>query len=132
MLFTDVLAQQASKNSQRTALTFFRNSASLSDVTYAALHVDVLRVAAALRAAGLRTGDVVLVAGEHDAQMVGAFLGAMYAGCAPAITAYPDTFSRIELYYERLRKLVQAAGAAAVLIAPQHAHALDGRQLSSQ
>ena len=126
MLFTDVLAQQASKNSQRTALTFFRNSASLSDVTYAALHVDVLRVAAALRAAGLRTGDVVLVAGEHDAQMVGAFLGAMYAGCAPAITAYPDTFSRIELYCERLRKLVQAAGAAAVLIAPQHAHALDG------
>ena len=126
MLFVNVIAAHTLCTPQQTALTFFRNSASVSDVTYAVLHAAALRVAAGLRAAGLRTGDVVLVAGEHDAQMVGTFLGAMYAGCAPAITAYPDTFSRIELYYERLRKLVQASSAAAVLIAPQYAHALDG------
>jgi acyl-CoA synthetase (AMP-forming)/AMP-acid ligase II/aryl carrier-like protein len=126
MLLQDYIAAHAVRTPQRTALTFFRSRDVTSSVSYAALHDAALRVAAALRAAGLRKGDVALIAGEHNVRIAEIFLGAMYAGLAPAIAAYPDSFSRIELYHQRLRTLVQTSGAAAVLIAPSHASALDG------
>lgn len=51
-------------------------------LTYRELDERASAVAGGLRAAGLRRGDVVAVAMERGADMVTAFLGVLYAGCA--------------------------------------------------
>jgi len=77
-------------------------------LTYRELDERASSVAAGLRAAGLRRGDVVAVAMERGADMVTAFLGILYAGCAylPVDARQPA---------ERIRSVAGTAARAALV-----------------
>jgi amino acid adenylation domain-containing protein len=86
-------------------------------LTYRELHERASAVAAGLRAAGLRRGDVVAVAMDRGADMVTAFLGILYSGCAylPVDVRQPA---------ERTRSVAEAAARAALVVDGQRAEVL--------
>jgi len=78
------------------------------EVSYAALAEAAQRVAALLRARGVRPGDLVGVAAERSAETIAGILGIIRAGAAyvPLDTAYPE---------DRLALLVADTGMRALL-----------------
>ncbi len=86
-------------------------------LTYAALHREAGRVAAALRARGVGPGSRVAVCLERSAELAVALLGVLRAGAAfvPLDPAYPR---------ERIARLLAGCGARAVLAAAGTAGAL--------
>ncbi|MFJ2034176.1 amino acid adenylation domain-containing protein [Streptosporangium sp. NPDC087985] len=86
-------------------------------LTYRELDERASAVAAGLHAAGLRRGDVVAVAMERGPDMVTAFLGILYAGCAylPVDARQPA---------ERTRSVAGVAARAALVADGRHAELL--------
>jgi len=84
--------------------------------TYARTAEESARVAAGLRAAGVKPGDRVGLLFSHGAQMIGALLGVLRLGASyvPLDAAYPR---------ERLAYMADAAGAEVVLAGGGHAEA---------
>jgi amino acid adenylation domain-containing protein len=87
--------------------------------SYARLDADSAAVAATIRAAGLRPGQIVGIHLPRSAELVAALLGILRAGAAylPLDPSYPD--ARVEL-------MLRDSGAAAVLTDAAGASRLDG------
>ncbi|GAA3840633.1 hypothetical protein GCM10022226_73920 [Sphaerisporangium flaviroseum] len=87
------------------------------ELTYRELDERASAVAAGLRAAGLRRGDVVAVAMDRGVDMVTVFLGILYAGCAylPVDVRQPA---------ERTRSVAEAAARAALVVDGRRAELL--------
>lgn len=94
------------------------------------LSADELLTACVARARGLRglgfePGDVVLLGLGHGVDLVATFLGCLYAGIVPTISAaYVSEGQPIDAHAKRLSKIAEAAGAKALIAAPTHAEAL--------
>lgn len=74
----------------------------------------VLRIAAGLRAAGLRPGETLPILAEDPRSALAAFLGAQAAGVWPALLA-PSSQSRdLDRFAETVNRQVQACGATHV------------------
>ncbi|WP_229402072.1 AMP-binding protein [Micromonospora okii] len=113
---TDVEARTVIERFARLAAELPTRSALLGEgpaVSYADLAAAAGGQAALLTAAGARPGDRVALLTPHGAPTVAAILGTLAAGCAyvPLDPSFP---------VDRLRHMLAAAEARAVLAAPQH------------
>jgi amino acid adenylation domain-containing protein len=82
-----------------------------AELTYAALTAEAVRIAAGLRALGIRKGDIVGLFVERSADMIAAMIGIARCGAAylPLDPAFPA---------ERLEYMVKDAGAAVLVTDP--------------
>ena len=87
--------------------------------TYADLHAESRRVAASLRAAGIRAGDRVLVVLPTSFAFVTTFFGVMLAGAVPVPSYPPAAFDKVETALARLRHIADHCGAAACVTSGQ-------------
>jgi long-chain acyl-CoA synthetase len=85
--------------------------------TFGALHERALRWAGALRQQGLAPGDRVALLSENSAELVAAWFGIVYAGCAvvplPVLSAAPELFFRVS--HARCRAVLQDAPRAGLV-----------------
>jgi fatty-acyl-CoA synthase len=82
--------------------------------SYADVRVESLRVARALREAGLRRGDLVAVVLADAEQFLTALFGASIAGVTPA-SLYPPATRDLARYMELTAAVLRASGARAVM-----------------
>jgi fatty-acyl-CoA synthase len=83
--------------------------------SYAKLHDRALRLANALRALGLRRGDLVaLVVADHE-QFLTSLFGVSLAGTVPASLYPPATTSDLPRYLESTTAVLRSCGARAVI-----------------
>jgi fatty-acyl-CoA synthase len=83
--------------------------------SYAELHERALRLAHALRALGLRRGDLVaLIVADHE-QFLTSLFGASLAGVVPASLYPPAATSDLATYLESTTAVLQSCGARAVI-----------------
>jgi len=85
--------------------------------TYAGILSDMRLAAFAWQQKGVQPGDVVLLALEHDYDLVAGFLGAIYAGAVPVILPYPRA-GRVAADTQRVLSLIDATQATAVFATP--------------
>ncbi|MFO0709420.1 MAG: AMP-binding protein [Sandaracinus sp.] len=84
---------------------------------------DALRWAASLSPFVVR-GEPVAILLPTSTDFVGALLGAMYLGCPPLPLAAPMTFGPVDRYVAHLARIVEHAGARAVVTSARVAKAL--------
>ena len=109
-----VIAAHAAAQPDRHAITFLTAGRDGDALTFGQLHADAQGLAAFLQGAGINSGDIIVIAGEHDRRLVTAFVAALYAGAVPTIAPYPSTFSRPALFDQRVLATVEASRARAV------------------
>ncbi|WP_412515410.1 AMP-binding protein [Actinomadura madurae] len=90
--------------------------------SYADLAAGVRRNAHRLRAAGIGSGDTVLLIGANTPGFVVSLFGVMHAGATPSIVA-PGGPAELDA---RLRDVARAVGPAALLVTREQAPLLDG------
>ena len=86
--------------------------------SYADLRERSLRVASALRGAGVRTGDLVALVLPDAEQFLTALFGASFAGATPASLYPPVTVADVPRYVELTGSILRAAAARAVVTTP--------------
>ncbi|MBI3493664.1 MAG: fatty acyl-AMP ligase, partial [Acidobacteria bacterium] len=83
--------------------------------SYAELRHSALRVASALRDAGLRRGDLVAIVLSDADEFLTTLFGASMAGVIPASLYPPATTSDLSRYLEMTTTILRASGARAVV-----------------
>lgn len=110
------IAERCARNPDWPGLVLIGDDDRRDVVTAAALHADMVRDARGFCAAGVRAGDVVVVATGHGRDLVTAFLGAMYRGAVPTIfSGYPSQSQVPERFGKRVAELVMSSRARAVV-----------------
>ena len=84
-------------------------------LTYRELRDSARDLGRRLLASGLAAGDRVGLAAETDGEFIRAFFACQYAGLVPAPLPLPAPFGGREAYIEHIRRMLQSAGASAVL-----------------
>lgn len=115
---TAAFATLATEEPEAPALTFLAAGEPPQPLGRGLLHASALATAGRLVEAGIAPGNVVLIAGEHDARLVTLALGSLYAGALPAIAPYPSAFNQATRYDQRLLDVAQASQARALLALP--------------
>ena len=110
------IAERASSQPDAVVMTFLSPGQDAHRLTYGQIHAEASAIAGQLQAAGIRPGDVVVLAAEHNATLVNLFVAILYAGATPTIAAYPTAFNQATLYQQRLLHLVQSSQARAILV----------------
>jgi acyl-CoA synthetase (AMP-forming)/AMP-acid ligase II len=108
------LWQHADRAPEEPALVFIAEDGQRTHVTAGELRAAAERCAAGLAAAGVRAGDVVVLAIGHSRDLIDTLLGAGAIGAVPAIAPYFTGRLDAQLYAERVARMV--AGAAARLV----------------
>jgi acyl-CoA synthetase (AMP-forming)/AMP-acid ligase II len=90
--------------------------------SYAALAAGARRNAHLLRAAGIGSGDIVLLIGANTPGFVMSLYGILHAGATPSIVA-PAVPAEL---YTRLKNIIDTVAPAALLVAEEYAPGLDG------
>lgn len=106
------IASLAQLHPDRRAITFYTSGIHLS---WGEIDREARKTAIHLRNKGIEPGDIVLVAGEHDQQLVTALIGVLYGGAVPAMVPYASSIHNPILFLDRIVTLVEESGAKAVL-----------------
>lgn len=112
------IAARALLQPDAAIMTFLTAGQTATPLTYGRLHTAAQIYAGQLQQAGVAPGAVVMLAGQHDADLIAAFLGTLYAGAVPTITPYPTTFTQTALYDRRLLDIASAGQARAAFLLP--------------
>ncbi|MFC5747677.1 AMP-binding protein [Actinomadura rugatobispora] len=104
------------------AIRFSDGHGTWTGRSYAALAAGVRRNAHRLRAAGIGSGDIVLLVGGNTPGFVMSLYGVMHAGATPSIVA-PAGPAELDA---RLRDVIGTVGPAALLLTREQAPFLDG------
>ncbi len=125
----DALERHARDTPGRAALTLLHADGRRETLTSRELHAEAVAWGRALERAGIGPGDLVLLVLQHSRALVTAFWGALLRGAMPCI--FPFLSEKLDpgLYAERVRLLVDHAGARAALTWPGFVPALE-RMLS--
>lgn len=116
--------ERAQQGSAPGDIVFVREDET-EDLISSRLLEEVLRRRRGLEHAGLRPGDVAVVALGHSFDLIATFLACIHAGIAPTIaSAYVAETQPIESHAKRLKALADVAAAAATIVAPGHAQSL--------
>lgn len=92
--------------------------------SYRQLRDAVMAVAARLRAAGVGSGETVLLVCPTSPAFVAGFFGALVAGAVPSPAAPPGVFADRERYFEHLGRVARTIAARVVLTVPELAQRL--------
>jgi acyl-CoA synthetase (AMP-forming)/AMP-acid ligase II len=102
-------------------LRFSDGHGTWTTYSYAAMAAGVRRNAHRLRAAGIGSGDIVLLIGANTPGFVMSLYGVLYVGATPSIVA-PVALAEMET---RFKNIVDTVSPAALLAAEEHAPSLD-------
>lgn len=115
---TDALdfAEQA-----ETGMNFYAGRGELIEtVRYRDLAKEACAVGRKLLAKGLKPGDRVGLVAETEADFARAFMGCLYAQLVPCPLPLPIAFSSSGTYAETLRRVLDVADVAAVIVPPDY------------
>jgi acyl-CoA synthetase (AMP-forming)/AMP-acid ligase II len=118
LTLTEAIAANAASHPADVVMTFLVAGQAADALTYGRLHTEAQKIAGRLEKAGIGPGDVLVLAGHHNAALIAAFLATLYAGATPTIAPYPTAFTRTALHDRRLLELVSISQARAVLALP--------------
>lgn len=111
----DAIDRQAAEMPERGALVFPEPGTT---VTWRELRGRSLEAAASLRAAGVRSGDLVGLMLRNDERFVPGLLGIWYAGAVAAPMPIPGAFADVAAYAGHIRGMISAAGIRHVIYDP--------------
>src|SRR6185369_6493298 len=94
--------------------------------SYADLHERALRVANALRALGLRRGDLVALVVGRNEEFLASLFGASMAGLVPASLYPPSATSDLPRYLDATASVLRSCAARAVITSTALQPHLDG------
>ena len=107
---------EALEQAARTRAGFvFVSAGAERIVSYADLRCRAIQVAAALRAAGLRRGDLVAIVLADAEEFLSTLFGASMAGVIPASLYPPATTSDLPRYLELTTSILRSSGARTVI-----------------
>jgi acyl-CoA synthetase (AMP-forming)/AMP-acid ligase II len=112
---TAALDRHARESPHRAALTLLHPGGRRERLTTEELRREALAWGRTLERAGIGPGDLVLLVLQHSRALVTAFWGALYRGAMPCIFPFLSEKLDPALYVERVRLLVEHAGARAAL-----------------
>ena len=103
-----------------TGVNFFSSRGSLeTTLPYRELRARALGLGARLVATGLRRGDRIGIIAETSPDFLAAFFACQYAGFVPVPLPLSINFGGKDAYVERLRGMLDAAGARAAMAGPE-------------
>jgi acyl-CoA synthetase (AMP-forming)/AMP-acid ligase II len=113
------LLERFRNDPERVALTIVHDDESEETLTVRQLHLQACACAARLREAGLRPGDITILALRHCRELITFFWGCIYAGMVPAIVAYKGPMTTAAAYSERLASQAASTGCRLVVTLPE-------------
>src|SRR5437667_8076777 len=96
----------------------FQNGKTVQEISFGRLLSRAGGYSQYFQSLGLRRGDPVFIILRHRPDLLYAFIGALLAGCIPAILAPISEKQSPEVYWATLRSLFGNVGAAAVVVEP--------------
>src|SRR3712207_5791467 len=102
----EALLAQVRANPTKVALVFLDGDGTEHAIRYAQLGNDMHHAAQALHVAGVRPGDVVLLAYRHGYPLVSSFFGAIYLGAIPVILPYFDPHTTPPAYRGQVQQTI--------------------------
>jgi acyl-CoA synthetase (AMP-forming)/AMP-acid ligase II len=109
------IIERAKSDPNQLALIFIAEDGSVEEITTSDFHAGAMAFAWRLERLGLSPGDLVVLVARHSKALIYAFWGAMYLGAIPSILPYLTEKLNPQLYFERIRTLVENSGAKAVV-----------------
>lgn len=113
---SEAIAACAAAHPEVVPITFLESGKVARSPTFAQLHSEAQAIAGYLAAEGIRRGDTIVLAGEHDARLISMLVAAIYAGATPTIAPYSNAFSQAALFQQRLLDVILASRARAIII----------------
>ena len=117
-LIQPVIAR-AEAQPEHTALTLLHQDGSQEVITAGQFHRQALTYANALQGVGVQQEDLVILVLQHSKVLLSAFWGALYLGAIPSIFPFLTEKLDPELYKQRVKTLVTAENARAVITYPE-------------
>src|SRR5262245_54585117 len=114
----DALDALVGRETERLAVVWTREDGSREPIRAGELHGAAMAKAHALRALGIQPDDLVLLALPYAPELLEVLLGALYGAAIPAILPYATAQPDLAPQVERVRRLVAAARAPAVVCPP--------------
>ena len=118
--------QRAADAPERPVLRYIAGKDSHTAISAERFRRDMLSAAAALQAAGIEKGDVVVLVLRQSWDLVAAIYGAMALGAIPSVFTYLSARLNLKSYLQRVRQLVEQADARVVVTLPDHVVQMDG------
>ncbi len=120
----DALALHA-EDGERDAIVYVATDQEAIRVTRREFRQSALEYAVALRALGVATGDLVVIAHTQNLESIYAFWGAMLAGAIPSM--FPTLTEKLDpqIYMRNMAELVQISAVRVVLTTDAFAPVLD-------
>src|SRR6185295_6650853 len=108
---------QSERAPDRLAVVFTAEDGERTRVSAGDLRASAGRCAVGLSRAGVRAGDVVVLAIGHSRALIDVFLGAGAIGAVPTIAPYFTGRLDAHLYAERVARMVDTAAARLLVTA---------------
>ena len=99
--------QHAARGPERTCVETFSRRTPIEHRSFGQIGEAAGRAAAFLAAQGLHRGDVVVFLGTHHIDFYPAWLGCVWLGAVPTVLAEPSVRVDKQVYWTRMRKLLQ-------------------------
>nr|WP_246194807.1 AMP-binding protein [Allochromatium palmeri] len=115
----DVLAWHRDRQGERVHLTYYDGDDRPHPLTHAALAEGAARVAARLRAAGIKTGATVTIMLPTGLDYFFAFFGVLIAGGVPVPIYPPARPQQLEDHLRRHARLLDNAGVRVLITVPE-------------
>lgn len=99
--------QHAARAPERTCVETFSRRTPIERRSFGQIGEAAGRAAGFLAAQGLRRGDVVVFLGTHHIDFYAAWLGCVWLGAVPTVLAEPSVRVDKQIYWTRMRQLLQ-------------------------
>ncbi len=116
---TEAVITRAARTPDAVSVIFQNDDGSENTITAGEFHARNQAYAAALRAAGVGPGDLVILVLKHSETLLSAFWGAMYLGAIASIFPFLTEKLDPQLYQQRVKALVTQEEARAVITFPE-------------
>ncbi|HKJ28521.1 MAG TPA: AMP-binding protein [Anaerolineales bacterium] len=110
--------ERADSQPNKPALVMINQDGSEDTVSARQFHQQALAYANALQEIGVQQEDLVILVLQHSQVLLSAFWGALYLGAIPSIFPFLTEKLDPELYQQRVKALVTAENAKAVITYP--------------
>ncbi|MBN1224482.1 MAG: AMP-binding protein [Candidatus Aminicenantes bacterium] len=110
---------------EKIAVVFINDDETEEFFSYRQLHENALRYARVLKTAGIQSGDIVILALRHKADLIWSLMGALYLGAIPSIFIYKGPMTPLGSYIRRVKKMVEFSQASMVVALPDYAAELE-------
>lgn len=114
----DTLEQISLENPRSDSLNFIQRNAQVSTYSNHQLVQDAKSVAQALHSKDIQSGDVVLLAGQHDYSLLVLFWACCRLSAIASIVPYFSENSSTTVYARRMQDLALQAQAKAIIVCP--------------